>query len=249
MTAPRDDSHDGGLLPCPHCGGPAGMQVAYSIHDEAAYAPTCYVDGCGATLGEYGSDEEAVAAWNRRAAPPAPDAAAGVDVRERLEHLFDLGSEACCNAAGYSEGSEQADRHEKAAKVEASALIEELVALLARPPQPQAAAAGVDVAALAARAVAVLESHGRQLPPGSLHAEGFWCDCVYCELRLLARPPQAAPQGGGEWARDIRRDAIALALSELPEKHIVFTFMSGSYMSPVLAGELRALLARRQEGT
>ena len=48
-----------GLLPCPHCGGKAGLWQAY----DSSWCVQC--DRCGATTMKFDKDE-AVKRWNRR---------------------------------------------------------------------------------------------------------------------------------------------------------------------------------------
>ena len=48
-----------GLLPCPHCGGRAGLYPTY----ESSWCVQC--DRCGATTMHAG-EEEVVRRWNRR---------------------------------------------------------------------------------------------------------------------------------------------------------------------------------------
>ena len=48
-----------GLLPCPHCGGRAGLYQTY----ESSWCVQC--DKCGATTLK-GTEEEVVERWNKR---------------------------------------------------------------------------------------------------------------------------------------------------------------------------------------
>ncbi len=57
------------LKPCPFCGSPIGLKDIY-FGDRVSYyvsCPQCYAQLGGLHKGDFGSPEEAVVEWNRRA--------------------------------------------------------------------------------------------------------------------------------------------------------------------------------------
>jgi len=77
------------LLPCPFCGGDAQTDF---IEGES-YLIECYA--CRAETGIKDSEEDAIAAWNRRATEPSPSTAPVEDhvVREVVNRLRDTALE------------------------------------------------------------------------------------------------------------------------------------------------------------
>lgn len=64
------------LLPCPFCGGEAKMHTSYMLSPlGGGTSIVCSAIDCPANPTVLsGTQEEAIAAWNRRAGPPAPAA-------------------------------------------------------------------------------------------------------------------------------------------------------------------------------
>ena len=86
------------IAPCTHCGGDGGIftRPASSKVNHDMYAVVCdYADGgCGAQSGWYLTEEDAVAAWNRRDRE---------DLLVRLAHDLDAcrNEPKCCNCRHY----------------------------------------------------------------------------------------------------------------------------------------------------
>jgi Lar family restriction alleviation protein len=93
------------LLPCPFCGG-----VEHEIgYDSAGHDVQCHSWTCRAKTGSHTSEAEAIAAWNRRAAPQRieVDIGAAVAALQASPELAGLMNEALAAATPSRESSDE----------------------------------------------------------------------------------------------------------------------------------------------
>lgn len=76
------------LLPCPFCGGKAELNT-WGNDRDGCHVAKVICDSCSASADSFETQDQAIAAWNRRASPSPDLSAENARLREALEDIVE----------------------------------------------------------------------------------------------------------------------------------------------------------------